>query len=90
MVTLDLATHSMEFLDLLYLAIVAILAIFVTVSSIVFVFLQQWSLVGHSDAQQQGKESHLAAFLGSEAGGLVCFCEEQVPKEGYHLSTVAV
>jgi hypothetical protein len=64
-----------------------ILAIFVAFSSIVFVFLQQsWSLVGHSDGQQQGKDSHLAAFL----GGLVCFCGEQVPKEGHHLSTVAV
>jgi hypothetical protein len=81
----------MEFLDLLYLAMEAILAIFVALSSIVFVFLQQiWSLVGHIDAQQQGKDSHLAAFLGGQAGGLVCFCGEQVPKEGHHLSTVAV
>jgi hypothetical protein len=53
-VTLDLATHSMEFLDLIYLAIMSILAIFVAVSSVVFVFLQQrWSLAGHGDAQKE-------------------------------------
>jgi hypothetical protein len=46
----------MEFLDLLCLAI--ILAIFVIVSAVVFVFLQQrWSLMGHGDSLQQKKKT---------------------------------
>ena len=40
----------MEFLNLLYLVVVAILAILVSVSAIDFVFLQQrWSLMGHGE-----------------------------------------
>jgi hypothetical protein len=44
----------MEFLDLLCPSVVAILAIFIAVSSVVFVFLRQrGSLAGHGDAQLQ-------------------------------------
>jgi hypothetical protein len=43
----------MEILDLLYLVAIYILTVFVAVSTIVFVFLQQqWSLAGHGDTQQ--------------------------------------
>jgi hypothetical protein len=50
----------MEFLDLIYLAIMSILAIFVAVSSVVFIFLQQrWYLAGHGDAQQQKEKAVL-------------------------------
>jgi hypothetical protein len=46
----------MEFLDLLCLAI--ILAIFVVVSVVIFVFLQQrWSLMGHGDGLQQKEKT---------------------------------
>jgi hypothetical protein len=81
----------MEFLDLFYLAVVAILAIFVAVSAVVFTFLQQrWYLLGHGDSEQQMERredsSHVAAFL----GGLVCYCGKQVQGEGLHLSAAAI
>jgi membrane protein insertase Oxa1/YidC/SpoIIIJ len=46
----------MEVVDLLYLAVVAILAIFVAVSSVVFL-RQRWSLAGHGDAQPQKEKT---------------------------------
>jgi hypothetical protein len=48
----------MEFLNLFYLVIVAILAIFVAISTVVFIFLLQWwSLMGHGDALQQKEKT---------------------------------
>ena len=67
----------MEFLDLLYLAIVAILAIFVA-GVFVFIFLQWWSWLGHGDGLQQKektvilqrKEPHQKKkFAGKKFGG---------------------
>jgi H+/Cl- antiporter ClcA len=46
----------MEFVDLLYLAVAAILAIFVAVSSIVFL-RQGWSLAGHGNAHPRKEKT---------------------------------
>ncbi len=79
MVTLDLATRSMEFLDLLYPVIISILEVFVAVSSVVFVFLlQRRSLAGHGHAQQlKEKTVILSPFLAARKAAGFVFAESK-------------
>jgi hypothetical protein len=78
----------MEFLDPIYLAVVAILAIFVAVSAVIYVCMQQrWSLTGHGDAlQQKEKTVILPPFWATRPMAWFAFAEE----EGHHLSTAEV
>ncbi len=55
-------------MDLLSLALVAILAVFV--AAVIFVLVV---LIGAWRRPAEGEDCHLAAFLGGQAGGLVCF-----------------
>jgi hypothetical protein len=70
----------MEFLDLLYLVIVAILAIFVVVSAVAFVFLQQqWPLMGHGDTlEQKEKTIILPPFWAARSASLFAFAESKL------------
>jgi hypothetical protein len=61
----------MEFVDLLSLVLVAILAIFVTAA--VFVFLQQWSWLGHGDVLQKEKTVILPPFWAARPAAWFAF-----------------
>jgi hypothetical protein len=69
MVTLDLhvEARSMEYMELLFSVFTAILAVFVAVFPVVFLFLQQrWFQSGQGDAHQE-KEKTAAGFVFAES-----------------------
>ena len=51
MVTLDLAKHGMEFVDILFILVA------VAMSRVFTFLLQQWSLPRHGDSQQQKEKT---------------------------------
>jgi hypothetical protein len=55
----------MEFVDLLSLVLVAVMA--VVFAAVVFIFLHRWSWLGNGEALQKEK----TAFFGGQTGGLV-------------------
>jgi hypothetical protein len=67
----------MEFVDLLYLAVVAILAIFIDVTAVIFVFLQWWSWLGHGDALQKEKTVILLPFRAARPAAWFAFTESK-------------
>jgi hypothetical protein len=62
----------MEFVDLLSLVLVAILAIFVA-ATVRLCLPAMVVLVGTWRRPSEGEDFHLATFLGGQTGGLVCF-----------------
>jgi hypothetical protein len=67
----------MEFVDLLYLAVVAILAIFIAVAAAILDFLQQWSRLGHGDALQKEKTVILPPFWVASPAAWFAFAESK-------------
>jgi len=66
----------MEFVDLLSLVLVAILAIFVA-AAVVFVFLQRWSWLGHGNALQKEKTVTLPPFWAARPAAWFAFAESK-------------
>jgi hypothetical protein len=74
-VTLDFAKRSMELVDILFLAIMAIVMV---TSSIVFAFLQwRWSLPGHGDSQQHERSVILLPFWTTRLAARFGFAESK-------------
>jgi hypothetical protein len=65
----------MEFVDLLSMALVAVMAI--VFAAVVFVFLHWWSLVGHGDALQKEKTVTLLPFWAARPAAWFAFAESK-------------